>query len=249
MWGRETFAMAVSSSSMNVASVTVMAISQGLMAFVWSILVESARVPAAIFTSCRTQMADETARSQIMKRSIGVLTAPKGVENASWLETGLVGISYCSDSVRAIRELTVWFRFRDENTVSGIRALIADRGSNPLSASIAGEDELNDDNFGRLAGTHLAHLRNGSAIRRSSFVLSATHAPPRSPGSFLHIDQMTAETVRSHQGKQLGGAAFLGSGQQSRSGQLITIRRWCYTHRIYLPADFSSRRTTQVDAA
>jgi len=32
--GRETFAMAVSSSSMNVARVTVIAISQGLMAFV-----------------------------------------------------------------------------------------------------------------------------------------------------------------------------------------------------------------------
>jgi hypothetical protein len=35
--------------SMNVARVTVMAISQGLEAFVWSILVESAMVPAAIF--------------------------------------------------------------------------------------------------------------------------------------------------------------------------------------------------------
>ena len=41
--------MAVSSNSMNVARVTVMAISQGLIAFVWSILADSAMVPAAIF--------------------------------------------------------------------------------------------------------------------------------------------------------------------------------------------------------
>jgi hypothetical protein len=34
---------------MNVARVTVIAISQGLMAFVWLILVDSAMVPAAIF--------------------------------------------------------------------------------------------------------------------------------------------------------------------------------------------------------
>jgi hypothetical protein len=33
--------------------------------------------------------------------------------------------------------------------VSGVRALIAGCGSNLLSASIAGEDELNDDGFDR----------------------------------------------------------------------------------------------------
>jgi len=38
-------------NSMNVARVTVIAISQGLITFVWSILVESAMVPAAIRTS------------------------------------------------------------------------------------------------------------------------------------------------------------------------------------------------------
>src|SRR6266436_3023441 len=100
MRGRETFAMAVSSSSMNVASVTVMAISHGLTSLVRSMLVERTAVAAAIFASCSTQMADETERSQIIKRSIGVLVAPKGDENASWLETALAGTQDCSDSVR-----------------------------------------------------------------------------------------------------------------------------------------------------
>ena len=73
--------------------------------------------------------------------------------------------------------------------------------------------ELNDDRFDRLAATHLAHHRNGSGIRRSRFALSPKHAPPRSPGSFLHVDQMTAETVRSHQEQNsFVGTAFLGSG-------------------------------------
>src|SRR5437879_1785851 len=132
MWGRETFAMAVSSSSMNVASVTVMAISHGLTSLVRSVLVERTAVAAAIFASCSTQMADETERSHIINRvlvertavaaaifascstqmadetershiinrSIGVLVAPKGDENASWLETALAGTPDCSDSVR-----------------------------------------------------------------------------------------------------------------------------------------------------
>ena len=92
--------MAVSSSSMNVARVTVMAISHGLTSLVRSVLVEGTAVAAAIFASCSTQMADETERSQIIKRSIGVLVAPKGDENASWLETALAGTQDCSDSVR-----------------------------------------------------------------------------------------------------------------------------------------------------
>jgi len=54
--GRETFAMAVSSNSMNVARVTVIAISQGLIAFVWPILVESAMVPAALLLRSSNQM-------------------------------------------------------------------------------------------------------------------------------------------------------------------------------------------------
>jgi hypothetical protein len=66
---------------------------------------------------------------------------------------------------------------RGEKPVSGVRALIAGRGSNLLSTSIAGEDELNDDGFGRLAATHLAHHRNESGIRRSRFVVSPKHAP------------------------------------------------------------------------
>ena len=74
--------MAVSSSSMNVASVTVMAISHGLTSLVRSVLVERTAVAAAIFASCSTQMGDETERSQLIKRSIGVLVAPKGNENA-----------------------------------------------------------------------------------------------------------------------------------------------------------------------
>jgi hypothetical protein len=72
--------MAVSSNSMNVARVTVIAISQGLMAFVCSKLVESAMVVAAILASWSSQMTDETERSQIIERSIGVLVAPKGDE-------------------------------------------------------------------------------------------------------------------------------------------------------------------------
>jgi hypothetical protein len=67
---------------MNVASVTVMAISHGLTSLVRSVLVERTAVAAAKFASCNTQMADETERSQIIKRSIGVLVAPKGDENA-----------------------------------------------------------------------------------------------------------------------------------------------------------------------
>ena len=105
------------------------------------------------------------------------------------------------------------FGSETRKTVSGVRALIAGRGSNLLSASIAGKDELNDDGFDRLAATHLADRRNESGIRRSRFVLSPKHAPPRSPGSFLHVDQMTAETARSHQGNNsLVETAFLGSG-------------------------------------
>src|SRR5207253_9672351 len=77
--------------------------------------------------------------------------------------------------------------------------------------------ELNDDGFDRLAATYLAHHRNESGIRRSRFVLSPKHAPPRPPGSFLHVDQMTAETARSHQEQNSPvGTAFLGSGQNSR---------------------------------
>src|SRR5216683_6714575 len=57
----------------------------------------------AIFASCSTQMADETERSQIIKRTIGVLVAPKGEENASWLETALAGTQDCPDSGRRNR--------------------------------------------------------------------------------------------------------------------------------------------------
>jgi len=45
-------------------------------------------------------MANETERSQIIKRSIGVLVGAKGDENASWQETALAGTQDCSDSVR-----------------------------------------------------------------------------------------------------------------------------------------------------
>src|SRR5215470_3592286 len=69
------------------------------------------------------------------------------------------------------------FGSETRRTVSGARALIAGGGSNPLSTSIAGEDELNDDGFGRLAATHLAYPRNESGIRRSRFALSPKHAP------------------------------------------------------------------------
>jgi hypothetical protein len=99
---------------MNVASVTVMAISQGLTAFVWPILVESAMLPAAIFTSCSTQMADETERSQIIKRSIGVLVAPKGDENALGWKQPWQELNTARTQFAAINELTVWFRLRDE---------------------------------------------------------------------------------------------------------------------------------------
>jgi hypothetical protein len=54
----------------------------------------------------------------------------------------------------------------------GVYALTAGCGSNLLSASIAGEDELHDDGFDQVAATHLAHHRNESGIRRSRFVLS-----------------------------------------------------------------------------
>ena len=93
--------MAVSSSSMKVASVTVMAISHGLTSLVRSVLVERTAVAAAICASCSTQMAKETERSQIIKRSIGALTAPKGNDNASWLETALAVTQDCSDTVRS----------------------------------------------------------------------------------------------------------------------------------------------------
>ena len=83
-------------------------------------------------------------------------------------------------------------------TVSGAHALIAGRGSNPLSTSVAGEDELNDDGFGRLAPRHLAYPRNESGIRRSRFVLSPKMRP------------LFAAFC---------GTAFLGSGQQSRESR------------------------------
>jgi hypothetical protein len=163
--------MAVSSSSINVASVTVMAISHGLTSLVRSVLVERTAVAGAIFASCSTQMADETERSQIMKRSIGILVAPKGHENASWLETAvaaLAGTQDCSDSVRRNQGIDGLVSISRLGTrFPAFAPLIAGCGSNPLSASIAGEDELNDNNFGRLDATHLAHLRSGCGIRRS----------------------------------------------------------------------------------
>ena len=100
--------------------------------------------------------------------------------------------------------------------VSGIRALITGCGSNLLGASIAGEDELNDDDFGRLAATHLAHRWNESGIRRSRFVLSPKHTPAPSPRSLLHVDQMTDETARSHQEQN----SFVGPHSQVRGQQL-----------------------------
>jgi len=90
----------------------------------------------------------------------------------------LAGNSLSSDSrlfgLRPPRSANWRFGFGSETrkTVSGVRALIAGYGSNLLSASIAGEDELNDDGFDRVAATHLAHHRNESGIRRSRFVLS-----------------------------------------------------------------------------
>src|SRR5215471_8410118 len=69
------------------------------------------------------------------------------------------------------------FGSETRRTVSGAQALIAGRGSNPLTTSRAGEDELNDDGFGRLAATHLAHHRNERGIRRSRFVLRPKHGP------------------------------------------------------------------------
>src|SRR5215831_6142036 len=130
--------MAVSSNSMNVARVTVIAISQGLMAFVWSKLVESATVVAAILASCSTQMAAETDRSQINRRNITVCDRCNCEENASWRETALAGTYDCSDSGRRNRGI--------DGLVSVPRR--GERGgSNPLSTSIAGEDELNDDGF------------------------------------------------------------------------------------------------------
>src|SRR5262249_46472162 len=83
-------------------------------------------------------------------------------ENASWWETALAGTHDCSDSGRRNRGI--------DGLVSVPRR--GERGgSNPLSTSIAGEDELNDDGFRPLAATHLAHHRNESGIRRSRFVL------------------------------------------------------------------------------
>jgi len=56
-----------------------------------------------------------------------------------------------------------------------MRALVAGRGSNLPCTSIAGEDELNDDGFDRLAATPVAHHRNEGGIRGSRFVLSPKH--------------------------------------------------------------------------
>src|SRR5260370_6232594 len=80
--------MAVSSSSMKVASVTVMAISHGLTPLVRSVLVERTAVAAAILASSSTQMADETERSQNKKEYRGSCWS-NGDENASWLENSL----------------------------------------------------------------------------------------------------------------------------------------------------------------
>jgi hypothetical protein len=133
-------------------------------------------------------------------------------QNASWLETALAGTQDCSDSGRRNRGGLISVPRREKRFP--VFALIAGRGSNLLSASIAGKNELNDHGFHRLAATHLADRRNESGIGRSRFVLSPKHAPPRSPGSFLHVDQMTAETARSHQEQNsLVETAFLGSGQ------------------------------------
>ena len=149
------------------------------------------------------------------------MVVANGEENPSWLETASAGTQDCSDSGRRNRGIDgLVLVARREKRLPVFAALIAGRGSNLLSASIAGEDELNDDGFDRLAVTHIAHHRNQSGIRRSRLVLSPKHAPPRSPDSFLHLDQMTAETARSHQEQNsLLGTAFLGSGRDSRGGK------------------------------
>jgi len=163
-------------------------------------------------------MANETERSQIIKRSIGVLVGAKGDENASWQETALAGTQDCSDSVR--RNLGIdglvsvsrrGTRFPVFAPWSPVAALIL---SAHRSQAKMNSTTTTSAGWLRFASTH---LRNGSGIRRSWFVLSAKHAPPRSPGSFLHVDQMTAETVRSHQEQNsFVGTAFLGSGHKSR---------------------------------
>ena len=102
--------------------------------------------------------------------------------------------------------------------MSAVRALIAGCGSNLLSESIAGEAELNDDDFGRLSPTHLAHLPNESGIQRSRFVLSSKHAPTHSPVGFLHVDQMTAETDRSHQEENSFVETLSGVRAKNRKG-------------------------------
>jgi len=145
------------------------------------------------------------------------LVVANGEENASGLETALAGTQDCLDSGRRNRGIDGSVSVPRREKRSPVFALIPGRGSNLLSAWIAGEDELNDDGFDRLAATHLAHHRNESGIRHSRVVLSPKHAPLRSPDSSLHIDQMTAETALSHQEQNsLAGTAFLGSGQNSR---------------------------------
>jgi hypothetical protein len=153
--------------------------------------------PPPHFLRCSGQIAKETNRSQIKKEHQSLVVA-NGEENASGLETALAGTQDCSDAGRQNRGID-GFGSETRKTASGVRALIADRGSNLLSASIAGEDELNDEGFDPLAVTHLAHHRNESGIRRSRFVLSPKYAPPRPPDSFLPVDQMTAEIARSHE--------------------------------------------------
>jgi len=100
------------------------------------------------------------------------LVLANGEENASWLETALAGTQDCPDSGRRNRGIDGLVSVPRREKRFPVFALIAGCGSNLLSASIAGEDELNDDSFDRVAATHLAQHRNESGSRRSRFVLS-----------------------------------------------------------------------------
>src|SRR5215472_1717635 len=97
IWGRETFAMAVSSNSMKVARVTVIAISQGLMAFVRSKLVGSAMVVAAILASAVLRWWTRPIGRKL-KRGYDNLGSFRLEENASWREPALAETHDCSDS-------------------------------------------------------------------------------------------------------------------------------------------------------
>src|SRR5262249_726452 len=149
------------------------------------------------FLRCSTQMVIETDRSQIKGGGVAIFAIGSAgrecfvARNSGSRDSRLFGPRRSQSWNRRFG-----FGCETRRTVSGARALITRSGSNPLSTSLAGEDELNNDGFGRLAATHLAYPRNESRIRRSRFTLIPKHAPTLPP--------------------RFVGTAFLGWGQQSR---------------------------------